>query len=205
VNKNIKLILLDLDGVIIDSKKNMQMSWNKVRKVFKLKVPFNSYFKHIGLPFETILKRLLIKKNLNKISKTYQNESIRHFNKIKLYPGVAKTLKDLIKRKIKLGIVTSKDKDRTLKLIKKFKINIKLIVSPSKGLRGKPYPDQLLKAMKMLKTNSSNTIYVGDMLVDYRAAKNSGINFIHSKYGYGKKKILYKYSIKQFKDLSKII
>ena len=119
------------------------------------------------MPFETILKRLHIKKNLNKISKTYQNESIRHFNKIKLYPGVAKTLKDLIKRKIKLGIVTSKDKDRTLKLIKKFKINIKLIVSPSKGLRGKPYPDQLLKAMKMLKTNSSNTIYVGDMLVDF--------------------------------------
>ena len=205
MNKNIKLILLDLDGVIIDSKKNMQMSWNKVRKVFKLKVPFNSYFKHIGLPFETILKRLLIKKNLNKISKTYQNESIRHFNKIKLYPGVAKTLKDLIKRKIKLGIVTSKDKDRTLKLIKKFKINIKLIVSPSKGLRGKPYPDQLLKAMKMLKTNSSNTIYVGDMLVDYRAAKNSGINFIHSKYGYGKKYSFYKYSIKKFKDLAKII
>ena len=140
------------------------------------------------MPFETILKRLHIKKNLNKISKTYQNESIRHFNKIKLYPGVAKTLKDLIKRKIKLGIVTSKDKDRTLKLIKKFKINIKLIVSPSKGLRGKPYPDQLLKAMKMSKTNSSNTIYVSDMLVDYKAAKNSGINFIHSRYGYGKKK-----------------
>ena len=116
--KNIKLVLLDLDGVILDTKENMKLSWNKVKKDFKLKNSFNDYSKYIGMPFDKILKKLLIKKDFNKIRKTYQNESIRQVNKIKLYHGVIKTLKNLNKRKITLGVVTSKDKFRTLKLIK---------------------------------------------------------------------------------------
>ena len=203
--QNIKLVLFDLDGVLLDTKKNMQISWKKVQGDFKIKIPFDKYFKNIGPPFEKILKKLLIKENFFKIKKTYNQESIRYFNKIKLYPGVNKTLKDLNRRKITLGIVTSKDKPRTIKLIKKFKINIKLIVTPSKGLRGKPFPDQLLKAMKIAKLNPLNTIYVGDLPLDYRSATNSRIDFVYAKYGYGKNKNYYKYSINKFKDLLKII
>jgi len=205
VIKNIRLVLLDLDGVMLDTKKNMQMSWSKVQKDFELKNTFNDYFKHIGIPFNKILKKIFIKKDFNKIHKAYQNESIRQSRKIKLYRGVRETLKNLNKRKITLGVVTSKDKFRTLKLIKKFKIDIKIIVTPSKKLRGKPFPDQLLKAIKIAKTNVSNAIYVGDMLVDYKAAKKSNINFVHTKYGYGKSYNFYKHTISQFKDLLKII
>jgi len=205
VIKNIRLVLLDLDGVMFDTKKNMQMSWSKVQKDFELKNTFNDYFKHIGIPFNKILKKIFIKKDFNKIHKAYQNESIRQSRKIKLYRGVRETLKNLNKRKITLGVVTSKDKFRTLKLIKKFKIDIKIIVTPSKKLRGKPFPDQLLKAIKIAKTNVSNAIYVGDMLVDYKAAKKSNINFVHTKYGYGKSYNFYKHTISQFKDLLKII
>ena len=96
--KNIKLVLFDLDGVLIDSKKNMQISWSAVQKDFGIKIPFKNYFKNIGLPFKEILKKLFIKKNLNKIERTYNKESISHFSKIKLYPGVNKTLKDLNRR-----------------------------------------------------------------------------------------------------------
>ena len=73
------------------------------------------------------------------------------------------------------------------------RINIKIIVTPSKGLRGKPFPDQLLKAMKIAKLNPLNTIYVGDLPLDYRSAMNSRINFVYAKYGYGKNKNYYKY------------
>ena len=203
--KNIKFIIFDLDGVVIDTKKNMELSWKNVQKKFNLTISFNKYFKYIGLPFEKILTKLLIKKNLSNINKTYQDESIKHFDKIKLYPGVKETLLHLKKKKIGLGIVTSKDRYRTIKLIKKFKMNIKIVVPPSKKLRGKPFPDQLIKATKIAKIKSSNAIYVGDMLVDYKAAKNSGMNFIHATYGYGKPKKFYKYSIRKFKDLANFI
>ena len=203
--KNIKLVLLDLDGVIFDTKKNMYISWMKVQKEFNIKKNFNSYFKYIGMPFTKILKKLSINTHLNEIQSVYQKESIRHFNKIKMYKGVKQTLRKLDKKKIIVGVVTSKDKFRTLKLIKKFRLNIKYIVSPSKQLRGKPFPDQLLTAIKLAKISYSKTIYLGDMLVDYKAAKNSKINFIHAKYGYGKNYSYYKYSINKFNDLIKFL
>ena len=203
--KNIKLVLLDLDGVLFDTRSNMFLSWKMVQKKFKIKKKFNQYFKFVGMPFDKILKNLSINKELSKIHDIYQKESIRNFNKIKLYPGIKQTLKNLIKRKILVGVVTSKDKKRTLKLIKKFKLNIRYIVPPSKNLRGKPFPDQLIKAMNLAKIGHLNTIYIGDMFVDFKAAKNSKINFIHAEYGYGKKYNFYKYSIKRFKDLIKII
>ena len=203
--KNTKLILLDLDGVLFDTKKNMYISWKKVQTEFNLKNKFNEYFKHIGMPFTKILRKLSINKNPDKIHKVYQKESIRHFNKIKLYNGVKQTLKKLDKRKIIIGVVTSKDKFRTLKLIKKFRLNIKYIVPPTKKLRGKPFPDQLLKAIKLAKVTSSKTIYLGDMLVDYKAAKNSKIGFVHAMYGYGKNYSFYKHSINKFTDLIKIV
>ena len=203
--KNTKLVLLDLDGVIFDTKKNMHISWMKVQKEFNIKKNFNSYFKYIGMPFTKILKKLSINTHLNEIQSVYQKESIRHFNKIKMYKGVKQTLRKLDKKKIIVGVVTSKDKFRTLKLIKKFRLNIKYIVSPSKQLRGKPFPDQLLTAIKLAKISYSKTIYLGDMLVDYKAAKNSKINFIHAKYGYGKNYSYYKYSINKFNDLIKFL
>jgi len=205
VIKNIKLVLLDLDGVMFDTKKNMHISWMKVQKEFNIKKNFNSYFKFIGMPFTKILKKLSINNHLNEIHAVYQKESIRHFNKIKMYKGVKQTLRKLDKKKIIVGVVTSKDKFRTLKLIKKFGLNIKYVVPPSKQLRGKPFPDQLLMAIKLAKINYSKTIYLGDMLVDYKAAKNSKINFIHAKYGYGKNYSYYKYSINKFNDLIKFV
>ena len=74
MKKNTKLVLLDLDGVIVNTKVNMQMAWSKVQKSFDLEIPFNEYFKNIGLPFKVILKKISIKKNLNKIEKVYRDE-----------------------------------------------------------------------------------------------------------------------------------
>ena len=130
--KNIKLILLDLDGVIIDSKLNMKKSWDKVRKETKLQVKFEEYFKHIGRPFRKILLKLKIKKNLNMIENIYTKESLKNINNIKLYPNIKKTLNLLKIKKYKIGVVTSKEKKRTKIILKKFNLKFKHVVSPEK-------------------------------------------------------------------------
>ena len=93
-----KLIIFDLDGVILDSKSNMRESWKKVCEKLKLKVSFNEYFKKIGLPFGKILSELNIKNNIKLAEKIYRQESIKNFKLIKLYPTVAETLKFLKKK-----------------------------------------------------------------------------------------------------------
>ena len=90
-----------------------------------------------------------------------------------------------------LGLLTSKDKQRTLKLLKKFKIYelFDFIECPDLKFRGKPYPDQINKQIKNYKIKKKKDVYyVGDMEYDYQTAKNAGVNFIFASYGYGKLK-----------------
>jgi len=197
----INLIIFDLDGVLVDSKKNMQLSWKKVQILFNIKISFECYFKNIGMPFNEILKKIGIKHKTDKIFYEYKNESIKNFNKIRLYSGVKKTLRTL-KKNYKIAIVTSKDRYRTSILLNKFNINFfDRIVCFSKKIRGKPHPDQILKVLKYLNRKKNESVYVGDMLVDYKAALAAGIEFVYAKYGYGKQYSFYKNFINKFSDI----
>ena len=53
-----KLIIFDLDGVIINSKESMSLAWSSVRRELKSKISFKKYFDCIGLPFFQILKKI---------------------------------------------------------------------------------------------------------------------------------------------------
>ena len=184
-----KIIIFDLDGVLINSKQNMSLSWAAVKKKHKLEQTFQIYFENIGAPFQIILKKIGINNKNFLIEKTFKENSIKNFNKITLYSGVLRTLKILKKQNI-LGLLTSKDKHRTLKLLKKFKIYelFDFIECPNFKFRGKPYPDQINKQIKNYKIKKKDVYYVGDMEYDYQTAKNAGINFIFASYGYGKLK-----------------
>ena len=178
-------------------------AWKKVQKKHSVKIKFEKYFQNIGMLFSDILKKIKIKKNIKQIEKTYKEESFKNLSKIKIFPGVINILKYLRKKKIKIGIVTSKDKQRTLKIVKKLKVDFDIIVCPSKNLRGKPYPDQINKALSKFYENKKHICYVGDTKVDSLAAKRAGVDFIFASYGYGSGK--YKIKIKKISHLKKFI
>ena len=117
MNRDSYLLIFDLDGVLINSKINMKYAWNNTKKVHNIRNNFKSYFLNIGMPFKQILEKLNVNQNQNLISKTYQRESLKNFDKIKLYKNVSKTIKKL-KKKHKIAIVTSKDLFRTKKFLK---------------------------------------------------------------------------------------
>lgn len=196
-----KVILFDLDGVLINSKKNMEISWKKVNKEFNLNKSFDEYFQHIGRPFKSILRKIKIKKvSYDKIYFYYNKVSNKNINKITIYKNVKSVLSKL-KKKYLLGVVTSKDRYRTNKVLKKFKLKFNTVECPSKKFKGKPSPSLILKSLNKLKASPKNCIYIGDMPVDYMAAKKAKVNFVFSKYGYYKKKNKYSYSIKKISQL----
>ena len=61
------LYLFDLDGVIIDSKKNMKISWETANNKFELKRSFKQYFSFIGRDFKDILIKLKIFLKMNRL------------------------------------------------------------------------------------------------------------------------------------------
>ncbi|WP_145596209.1 HAD family hydrolase [Candidatus Pelagibacter sp. FZCC0015] len=202
--RNKSFLIFDLDGVIFDSKKNMELAWNKTSKKFKLKVSFKSYFQKIGMPFLKILKTLGIEQN-PKIYKCFREESLKNINLIKPYKDVLKVFKLFEKQNIKFSIVTSKDYKRSKFLLKKFKINPTSIHCPNKKMRGKPHPDQLIYSLKRNNFTPKYSYFIGDTNIDFLAAKRAKMNFIFAKYGYGKNNKLYKNKISNFKEIKKFI
>lgn len=199
-----KIIIFDLDGVLINSIRNMEISWAETSVRFKISKSFLNYKKFLGLPFEIILKNLKIKKNHYKIKKCYNDFSNKLFNKINIYPNVIQTLKILQKKNYILAIITSKDSIRTKKILKKFNLKFKYVFCPNKKIRPKPYPDQILKILKKEKVKKKNCFYVGDMKIDEKFAKKAKVKFIHANYGYGER-LSSKLKINRIQDLIKII
>jgi hypothetical protein len=76
IKNKIKLYIFDLDGVLLDSSKNMSLAWQDVKNKFNINIPFCEYKKHIVLPFFTILKNIGIKIDYFKIYTFYANKFI---------------------------------------------------------------------------------------------------------------------------------
>lgn len=200
-----KIIIFDVDGVLLDSKMNMRKSWKSVQEKFGYKnISFKNYFEKIGQPFEEILKQLGVKNNFKNIKDCYDKESIKNKRLVKYYPGVFKELEILAKLGFVICIVTSKDKLRTNILINDIKKYFKIIQCPEKKLKGKPFPDQLLKVVNKLNVKKKDCVYIGDTNIDFLAANRAKIDFIFAKWGYCLTK-KYKYSINKISKLHQLL
>jgi len=203
-----KLILFDLDGVLIDSEKNMKFSWLKVKNKFLIKKSFDEYKKYLGMSFLDILNSLKIINNKKDIETYYKSISKLNINLIKPFPDVVNTLSKLNKsNEIKIGILTSKDSQRTKIIVNKFfsKIKFHCIQSPNKKNRPKPAPDLILKIISDMRIDPSECCYIGDSKYDQEMCNRSNIDFIYASYGYGGSSVKSKYFVKKISDIFKIL
>jgi len=184
-SNNKRLIIFDLDGVLLDSRDNMEFSWKKATAKAGVEIPFERYFNEIGRPFCDIMERLGLGGRSEQIESSYRTASMEGIELLKFYPDVPETLEYLLRNGFKLGVVTSKDALRTSAILAMLSITFTCVQAPDKRLRGKPAPDQLLMAMAQSNIDPQDTIYIGDMDTDYEAACRAGIDFAYASWGYG--------------------
>jgi phosphoglycolate phosphatase len=182
VNK--KLILFDLDGVLIDSKANMKTAWGEVCQKHNINVSFENYFLHIGRPFSNILNIIGISENHISIEETFKIASLESINEITFFNNVKDVLQELVCNNFKIGVVTSKDLMRTEIILSQLSTPFSIVRTPNNFYRGKPAPDHLLQAISISNLDPDQTLYIGDMLVDYQASKRAKIDYIHANWGY---------------------
>ncbi len=180
-----RLVLFDLDGVLLDSRENMRRSWQRVSEQFNTGVSFERYFAEIGRPFSVIMDRLGLSERAAAIEGVFRVASMDNLNVLRFYPQVAETLKQLEASSMKMGIVTSKDQLRTNAILAMLPVTFTCVHAPDGKMRGKPAPDHLLMAMAQTGVDPAETLYVGDMSADHEAAKRAGIDYAHAEWGYG--------------------
>jgi len=182
-----KLIIFDLDGVLVDSYDNMFHAWETVRENADVDVEFEQYFSLIGRPFLDILKKLELSSQIDEIESIFRNSSANRIDQIKFYPKVIDLLNKLRHSGLKLSVVTSKDKLRTDAILSRLPLVFDDVQTPCVSYRGKPAPDHLLLSMAITQVDPNDSVYIGDMDVDFDAANRAGIDYLHANWGYGNK------------------
>ncbi len=180
-------IIFDMDGVLINSIDVMQKAWKESGG--ERYASFCAYKKYIGIPFEQICAKINVpKEQILHIKKQYFTLSKSYINEVKLYDEVIYTFAALQNSNIKISVVTSKNYHNAKNILDYFHLNVDCLVAPDSPLykgRNKPFGDPLLFACVATHTQPNESIFIGDMLSDYQAAKNANIDFVFASYGYG--------------------
>jgi len=199
----IKVIIFDVDGVLLDDTKIFMRAYKETGRKLKLKIPSDSEIRKLfGLPWDEILLNMYGKLD-EKMRDTY-SEII---NKAEM-----KTMKDLEyfleNLKMRKAIATSKSRENLEKHLKKFLKFFEVIITRYDTKKHKPDAEPLLSACEKLGIRPEEAVYIGDSLIDHEAARNAGVNFIGFVSGSASKEDFQKLNVKfvtSLKDLLKYL
>lgn len=194
--KKPELILIDLDGTLVDSVPDLAEAGDRMMRDLGLPPRGEDASRNwVGNGVERFCKRTLLgtldgepdealyDKALPLFKKHYQ-ETNGHFSR--LFDGVKDGLEMLKKKGFKLACVTNKAADFTIPLLKAKGIHdyFGVIVSGDTLPVKKPDPAPLLHAAKELGTTPETSAMLGDSMHDAEAGRRAGFQVICVSYGY---------------------
>jgi phosphoglycolate phosphatase len=191
-----KMVLIDVDGTLVDSVPDLAYCVDEMMKQLGMQVHGESKVREwVGNGVERLVRRALIgqldgEPDQALFEKAYpiflelyaDNTSKRSV----LYPGVKQGLAYLKSSGYKLGCVTNKAAQFTIPLLKDLGIHDEfgIIVSGDSLPQKKPDPMPLLHVAEHFGVNPSEATMIGDSVSDVKAARAAGFQIICMSYGY---------------------
>jgi phosphoglycolate phosphatase len=96
----------------------------------------------------------------------------------RLISGIEATLKSLMRKETKVGIITRNCEDAVRKVFPDIDDFCDVFVSRNSVKKVKPHPDHLTYVMESLKIPGEKAVMVGDHIIDIEAGKRVGMNTI---------------------------
>jgi len=183
MSTNKSTILFDVDGTLFDSIPTILESFQETFFELNETYPGNKKIKSkIGSNLYNILGDYVSPKKLENATEIYRNIYLTKQDSgiISLFPDVIEVLEYLKQTNYILGIVTSKMRKHTVELLQQKNVQnyFQIVIGSEDVEKHKPHPDPLFKAVNDLKGNIDETIYIGDALIDFQAAKNAKMDFV---------------------------
>tara|TARA_B100002052_G_scaffold298448_1_gene331950 strand:- start:2721 stop:3386 length:666 start_codon:yes stop_codon:yes gene_type:complete len=199
----IENMIFDFDGVIYDSVKIKNNAFKKIVKGYNLSIQkkfLKFHLNNLGVSrykkFEFLKNRLIKSKNkdfINDNSMMYKKILSNDLKKVKLIPGANFFIKKY--KKFNLFISSGTPENDLKKICKEKKIEIyfkKIMGSPKNKIQ------HISDLKKKFKINKKNTIFFGDSITDFNAAKKYNLAFI--QVGNNMKNNMVQLKIKDFHD-----
>ena len=173
---NIKTVLFDLDGTLVDTNELINESFRHTFKEFGYSFTDKEIRDFNGPPLRDTFM-MLDETRADDMIKVYREHNLaEHEAYIKVFPNVEKTVQELIKMDIKIGIVTAKmspgvELGLEITGLKKY---FNTIITIDDVENPKPHPESVFLAMKKLNAKPAATIMVGDNYHDIEAGQSAG-------------------------------
>lgn len=178
------LIIFDLDGVLIDSEPLMRLAFRHSYKAIygSGKAPVDEYLDHMGKPFDEIMRLMGLSSCLHE---HYSNFCSKRMELVQIFPYTYQLLPTLRTYRCKLGLLTGKDRDRTMTILNKFGItqHFDYIVTGDDPLLSKPNPDGINYMLINASIAASKAVMVGDSVADMDCARLAGVSGIAVTWG----------------------
>lgn len=178
MTEQVKAVLFDLDGTIVDTNELIIQSF-----LHALKGTVSDEFgrEHIipsmGEPLTDQLRLFSGLEDVTALTHAYREYNyLKHDEMVVLFPGVGEVLPILRRHGIRLGVVTTKMRPTTERALKMFGLfeQMGTIVTLDDVEHAKPHPEPVLKAMSALRVQPEHTMMVGDSTVDIQSASRAG-------------------------------
>ncbi len=191
-----KLILIDLDGTLIDTVPDLTEAIDGM--MLQLDLPLRGEEKvrtWVGNGIECLVKRALLDSFHGEPEKALFQSALKLFNNLYanvnghhsvLYPGVQNGLDWLKSQDTVLACITNKAEQFTSPLLKALNIKqyFQLVISGDTLAKKKPDPLPLLYVAKFFKIEAHDALMLGDSINDVQAARAAGFKIICVNYGY---------------------
>lgn len=194
---DIDLLIFDVDGTLIDSRKDIVKAVNyTLRKLGLKEKSFDQVVSYIGTGMRDLMRRSLEEENLHLIEKGLSIfrdfYSAHSADETKPYPNVIETL-EYFKDKTK-AVVTNRDRqfaELTLRIMGLDKY-FKMIVGGDDERCIKPMACPLDNILREFSTDKKKAVIIGDMDLDIITGKNAGALTCGVTYGIGRREDILK-------------
>jgi HAD superfamily hydrolase (TIGR01509 family) len=180
---NIKAVVLDMDGVVLDSEPIYKIAWQRAAEELGYQLDDAVYMALVGRPVDECESELLVKFGNHFPMSVFRSRWAElwkgHVERrgIEIKPGLAEFLNFLKDAHLLVAIATSSDRSYTELSLRCAGVDNRfdIIVTGDQVASGKPAPDIYLEAARRLGCGSSACVAIEDSDAGTMAASSAGM------------------------------
>lgn len=183
----IRAVLFDIDGTLLDTRQFIFKAYEySLLTNYQKKISWNDLAPLFGQSLVYTYSQLLPSGEIEILCQSHHRFQLENLHLAAPYPNVVKTLQKLKENGFRIGTISNRASNTTIKTLQLTNLDqyIDVVISADDVKKQKPNKEGIVKALKVLKVKPAQAIFVGDTEVDILTGNNTKVRTVGVTYGF---------------------